>query len=763
MAGLNYEISITAASKIGAVFDRLEQQFTRLNTAMERLSAASKTAESGAINTARGIDKIGDAADQSGKKSINLGNAVAAGMIKAQAAIALVSGAVGFLTDKFAIAAQTQLQSITAASTLSSIGKLTSQQATEFNDRLGAQLSTRAAALPGDTADYRAIFRSTSDSVAPAFMQNGVLDQAGFGAASLDLSSKFGAIGAAGGLDAGATGMGISRALGGGSTSELRQLQLFENNPILINSIEESLEKMGVKSLKDLKLMDRLKIILDAASKVVTPDFIKQSSNSVSGLTAGFESLLFDEDTGLFGLKRDLDSKLPGVQSAFQSFNEVLAKLIGGDGVFAQIQQILAAYNLPDPMQLLKNALDFAGGVLDKLIGILQGINGLLSSGFDAASTLPLLVGQIFEGFLSVIEGLGTGFDPDRFGAVLADGLDAIFVFFGELFSGVIFGFGTDKNSAASRVAMILGNFVTGAIATVASFFANLDSSTWMGIAAIGLAAVLIPAIVGGLGAIAIPLVGAASLALVGGVPILLVVAATAAFAAMASAIVENRAGILSSLEPFFAAFRAVGAAVGAVFEVLRSVLAGDFNGAVANAQAAAGTLGAAMNALGSVFASMFDAIATAANMVSVPLGGPRIQTVGERQASAVSRRQQQTAVARLYPDRSSRGGGRWEGFIPSAIPAFEGLFSAAAQEASRMPSGAELAIANTSEAILTPTMLRNLVSGSVSMGASGASGGNQITNHFSISGVSDPEAVAQKVLALLDKYLNDEMQGQIA
>ena len=79
------------------------------------------------------------------------------------------------------------------------------------------------------------------------------------------------------------------------------------------------------------------------------------------------------------------------------------------------------------------------------------------------------------------------------------------------------------------------------------------------------------------------------------------------------------------------------------------------------------------------------------------------------------------------------------------------------------MPSGAELAIANTSEAILTPTMLRNLVSGSVSMGASGASGGNQITNHFSISGVSDPEAVAQKVLALLDKYLNDEMQGQIA
>jgi len=80
------------------------------------------------------------------------------------------------------------------------------------------------------------------------------------------------------------------------------------------------------------------------------------------------------------------------------------------------------------------------------------------------------------------------------------------------------------------------------------------------------------------------------------------------------------------------------------------------------------------------------------------------------------------------------------------------------------MPSGAELAIANTSEAILTPAMLRNLVSGSVSMGASGvSSGGNQITNHFSISGVSDPDAVAQRVLALLDKYLSDEMQGQIA
>jgi len=590
-----------------------------------------------------------------------------------------------------------------------------------------------------------------------------VFDQKAFGAASLDLSSTFGAIGAASGIDAGSVGMGLTRALSGGSTAELKQLQLFENNPILANAIDESLEKLGVKSLKDLELMDRLKIVLDAGAKIVTPDFIKQSSNSVSGLTAGFQSLLFDEDSGLFGLKRDLDSKLPGTQTAFKSFNEVLSKLIGGDGVFAQIQQILAAFNLPDPMQILKSSLDFASGVLDKMIGILQGINGLLSSGFSAASTLPLLVGQLFEGFLSVIEGLGTGFDPDKFGAVLADGLDAIFVFFGELFSGIVFGFGTDKNSVAARVAMILGNFVGGAISTIASFFVNLDSSTWMGIAAVALGAILVPAIATGLGAIALPLVGAASLALVGGVPILLAVAAAAAFAAMASAIVQNQAGILASLEPFFAAFRAFGAAISAVFEVLKSVLVGDFNGAIANAQTAAGVLGSAMNALGGVFAAMFDSIASAANLVSVPMGGPRIRTIGERQASAVSRRQQESAVAKAYPDRSSRGGGRWAGYIPDTISAFEGLFSAAAQEARMMPSGAELAIANTSEAILTPTMLRNLVSGSVAMGASGVSGGNQITNNFSISGVSDPDAVAQRVLALLDKYLSDEMQGQIA
>ena len=763
MAGLNYEISISAASRVGAVFDRLEQQFARINSAMERLSAASKSAESGAINAARGIDKIGDSADQSSKKSLNLGNAIATGMIKAQAAIALVSGAVSFLTDKFKVAAQTQLESITASSTLSSITGLSSQQATEFNDRLGAQLSSKAASLPGDTAAYQRIFRSTSDSVAPAFLKDGVFDQAGFGATALNLSSTFGAIGAAGGLDAGAVGMGLTRALSGGSTAELKQLQLFENNPILANAIDESLAKMGAKSLKDLTLMNRLKVILDAGAKIVTPAFIEQSSNSVSGLTAGFQSLLFDEDAGLFGLKRDLDSKLPGVQSAFTSFNTVLSKLIGGDGVFAQIQGILGAFNLPDPMQLLKNALDFASGVLDKLINILQGINGLLSSGFDAASTLPLLVGQIFEGFLSVVEGLGTGFDPDKFGAVLADGLDAIFVFFGELFSGAIFGFGTDKNSVAARVAMILGGFVSGAISTIASFFTNLDSSTWMGLAAVALGAILVPAIVGGLGAIALPLIGAASIALVGGVPILLLIAATAAFGALAAAIVANQAGILASLEPFFAAFRALGAAVSAVFDVLRSVLQGDFDGAVANAQIAAGTLGAAMNALGGVFAAMFDSVASAANMISVPLGGGRIQTIGERQASAVSRRQQDSAVAKAYPDRSSQGGGRWAGYIPSTISAFEGLFSAAAQEASRMPSGAELAIANTSEAILTPAMLRNLVSGSVSMGASGVSGGNQITNHFSISGVSDPDAVAQRVLALLDKYLSDEMQGQIA
>jgi hypothetical protein len=93
----------------------------------------------------------------------------------------------------------------------------------------------------------------------------------------------------------------------------------------------------------------------------------------------------------------------------------------------------------------------------------------------------------------------------------------------------------------------------------------------------------------------------------------------------------------------------------------------------------------------------------------------------------------------------------KFGGHIPT-VAASGGLFDAIFSELRNMPSGASLAIANTSEAILTPRQLNNLVSGSAAAGvvSNSRSSSTSITNHFQIVS-NDPDAVAQKVLEIMD------------
>jgi hypothetical protein len=99
----------------------------------------------------------------------------------------------------------------------------------------------------------------------------------------------------------------------------------------------------------------------------------------------------------------------------------------------------------------------------------------------------------------------------------------------------------------------------------------------------------------------------------------------------------------------------------------------------------------------------------------------------------------------------------KYMGHIPTAA---NGLFAAAAMEARNMPSGAGLAIANTSEAILRPDQLRNLVNGSV---AAGAQGGMTFSPTINIQGGGDAESNAREMLRYLQIFFDEHMQGQMA
>lgn len=98
------------------------------------------------------------------------------------------------------------------------------------------------------------------------------------------------------------------------------------------------------------------------------------------------------------------------------------------------------------------------------------------------------------------------------------------------------------------------------------------------------------------------------------------------------------------------------------------------------------------------------------------------------------------------------------QGFIPNAA---DGFMGAIAREMSAMPRGASPVVANTSETILTPNMLRNLVTGSV---AAGAGGGSSFSPTVVVNGgMGDGEAIAKEVLRYLEIFFDEHVQGQLA
>lgn len=102
-------------------------------------------------------------------------------------------------------------------------------------------------------------------------------------------------------------------------------------------------------------------------------------------------------------------------------------------------------------------------------------------------------------------------------------------------------------------------------------------------------------------------------------------------------------------------------------------------------------------------------------------------------------------------------GGAMYKGYIPNAA---DGFMGAVAREVAGMPRGASPVVANTSEAILTPNMLRNLVSGSV---AAGASGGRTFAPSIVVNGgMGDSEAIAREVLRMLEIFFDEHVAGSL-
>ncbi|KAM3110109.1 phage tail protein [Phormidesmis sp. 146-33] len=694
------------------------------NQLLQLIFSATDKASGTIDNITRKLGGLGNAAQRASQDTGGLSNAIAFGMVKAEAAIAVVQQGYGKLQSAITEASGLQLQNMTAAQTFASLTGQSFDEGAEFIDKLTDRLAKSAAALPGATKDFVTLGRAIQDNVVGAFKgADGKLsDMKGFENTIASISENYGVLSASSGVDIGNTSLGLTKALGGASISELRQIQFFEQNQTVLNYLDEQLKKSGAKSLRDLDEKSRVWLLKTAGEKFVTDDLKKRASKSVDGLYQNFISGVIDPTQGTFGLMRNIAAKGLPKQTAFMAYNEFLDGLIGDNGLFSKFENLTNALGLTiDPMKVLYDALKSATSIVQSASTLIQGQLDAFKPGvlkyFNFGDKLELLFNNVSAIVFTAFNGIGEK------AATLVNGLVNSAI---DLGSQALLGF--DYEGATG----VIGKGLEFLFNELGSFLANLDPSVYATIAG----AVLLSSAVPAIGLFAATLF-TGFLAATAGLPVLLTVAAGLAIASLVKTIIDNFEEIKDAVGYYFGrAVSMVGGIIDGVLDAVRSFF-------TAIADKVKGMVSAAVAPVQNVVTGITEkpvetAVSAGVNVMRTvnPLAGA-IGTISD-------------TVGKILP--------KYQGNIPTAAMGFLGAIKT---ETENMPIGASPVIANSSETILTPSMLRNLVSGVSNQ--SGRGGGSiAFSPTFYITGGSDPEETARQVLSYLDDWLSDYQLGAL-
>lgn len=700
----------------------------------------------GRINSA--ISGLGGSANKASAQAGSLTDEIAGGIVKAQllgAAFNAVGQSVSFVQNKLMESARLQTENIQNIGTLASLTNLSFDQATEFVERLNVRIAEMGKALPVAAQDIKTVAGAIQDDLIEAFKTANGVNFKGLESALVNISSDFAVLGKSAQVAAQDVQMGLARFLGGASTAEYEQLNLFQRNNALRNELRRQL---GGRQSKDLTIQERVQVLQRAGAKLNTPETKRRLAGSIEGLISNFQDSLFDPDTGIFGFMKDLDLRTKGTQSVTTSFNAALEQVIGENGVFNNLGRLLqaAGVHLADPMKVLKSGIDsFTAGVAK--------VNEALGAAreFFSMGNSPL---QVVTSLLSY-------FDADK---NLAKFFNSLVIFIDKGFDLLVNSIQTLADSIDPKV---LNESVMGAIATAVSAIAYVISTLdWVGLLTASLSLLdkimqsnlpLILSVAGVLGTAAINATALALAALVPlitppGITLLLVAAAFSIAYWIGTKLLEwwNNEGQSS----FSKWWKATSNQLvtdwnnfwGRVTQMLLDMVnfVGDWWDK---------TIGAAQKKLGKVLADPIaqvtpEPVKQAAGIVFSPGLQNLIPGVG------------------LY--NTTRGlyglvsGAKYNGQIPNAADGFlGGLMQAAAAESRAMPSGSGLVVGNTSEFILRPDQMKRLMQGAASVGTSSTQ--INFSPTFNIQGASDPRALAQMALNELDAMLQDYVVGQLA
>ena len=643
-------------------------------------------------------------------KSMGNGARMVGGLIKSAIlpSVAAATAAVYGLTKGLEDAGNIELNNINTAGTYAALTKTSYADASKAITDLNNDLARSAAALPGATQDYKDIAGGILDNMVPAFRDaSGVVDKSGLIKGVKTLATNFGVLGAQSQTASKDVSKFISKALGGGSESELGQLLFAENNPALLSFYIDELKKQGA-SIKNATTQQRAIALELASSKLVTDDVKKAASQSFSGVLEGFKSNLFDPNTGLFGLMRDLNTSTPEVESILSAVTKGLDAVVGENGLLSTIGRTLQllGFKAIDPMLVLKN-------VVDGITGRIQAFNGYLRS---LAAIFYVNRGNAsFSNLKYVSKEIG--------------------VWIGNIINNSVRSL---ENIDLSFIVTAIGNIWT---VIQPGLWTALTTIDWLPLSELLIkvllaavsGAVLYSTIVGAVGAFAASFSGVMGAAVLALGPVgLLAAAAALSVAYLFTQIIKN----WDELKPLLIqAWDSVSTFLDSTVKLGWGLLTGNFQ-----------IIFESVRGLTSVASQAIDAMKFLFNTIT--------GRVGTNDAAATANA---TASYSLADQRAIKSGamtvGQAEGNVQQSIGNNAGgndpmgLLAAAYRERQQAPAGSRLAIANSSEAIFNQGQQRVLGS------ALANRGGDSITFSpvFNISG-PNPEQIAREVKRVFEQ-----------
>jgi hypothetical protein len=312
---------------------------------------------------------------------------------------------------------------------------LSAQTARSFDESYGViagisnKITELAAPLPGETQKYKDIGNVLQAAIIRGYVdKKGNVDFAGFGNAVTDLSINYGALAMGKGMSVPNATLFLQRALNGSSFAELNQLEFGEKSPEVINAIKNELKKLGHTELKSIRgLAKRAELLSRATRPFVSEEFIERSANTIEGITESFNTKVFDQRVGIFGMFREINDRGTGMKTAIESYTKFLGATIGDKGLFTKLGEFAKTIGIAiDPMQIAHDMfLLFTEGVL------------ILGNGIEAATNSFKEKRNIFHAigaFISTVTSQiaeDLGLPKINFGAMIPKQFDQLISFLG--------------------------------------------------------------------------------------------------------------------------------------------------------------------------------------------------------------------------------------------------------------------------------------------------------------------------------------------